>query len=97
MLIEDRYESPTRRDSASRSSRRRTNSTYVSGWTRSNVEARRDWSHRWLVSGHWRNQWYPSEGVRRPIWIDAFVKGPSDAPLLVRPTVYRPHVPEEAS
>lgn len=70
---------------------------HVSGWTRSNVEARRDWSHRWLVSGHWRNQWYPSEGVHRPIWIDAFVKGPSDAPLLVRPTVYRPHVPEEAS
>lgn len=61
------------------------------------VEARRDWSHRWLVSGHWRNQWYPSEGVHRPIWIDAFVKGPSDAPLLVRPTVYRPHAPEEAS
>jgi hypothetical protein len=24
---------------------------------------------RWKVRGHWRKQWYPSEGVHRPIWI----------------------------
>ena len=54
---------------------------------------RRDWSHRWIVSGHWRRQWYPSEGVHRTIWIDAYPKGPADAPLLVRPTVHRPSVP----
>lgn len=56
----------------------------------STVEARRDWSHRWVVSGHWRRQWYPSEGVHRTIWIDGYVKGPADAPLLARPTVHRP-------
>jgi hypothetical protein len=42
------------------------------------------WSHRWLVSGHWRNQWYPSLGMHRQIWISPFVKGPEDKPLQLR-------------
>lgn len=54
---------------------------------------RRDWSHRWVVSGHWRRQWYPAAGVHRTIWIDPYVKGPDDAPLLDRPTVHRPVAP----
>lgn len=45
-----------------------------------------EWSHRWLVSGHWRNQWFPSLGVHRQIYISPFVKGPDDKPLEVRKT-----------
>jgi hypothetical protein len=48
----------------------------------------REWSHRWVVRGHWREQWYPSEGVHRLIWIEAFVKGPEDRPLIIKDTVF---------
>jgi hypothetical protein len=45
-----------------------------------------DWTHRWLVGGHWRWQPYPSLGpdVRKQIWISPYVKGPEDRPLVVR-------------
>lgn len=43
-----------------------------------------DWQHRWLVGGHWRNQWYPAVGEHRQIWIAPYVKGPDDKPLLIR-------------
>lgn len=43
-----------------------------------------EWSHRWLVAGHWRKQWYPSIGTHRQIWISPYVKGPEEAPLEVR-------------
>ena len=42
----------------------------------------REWRHRWVVRGHWRNQWYPSLGDHRPKWIAPYLKGPDDAPLL---------------
>lgn len=42
-----------------------------------------EWSHRWVVSGHWRNQYIPSSGEHRPIWILPYVKGPEGKPLLV--------------
>lgn len=48
-----------------------------------------DWSHRWIVSGHWRNQWYPSQEEHRPKWIDAYEKGPDDKPLVLNDRVYR--------
>lgn len=44
------------------------------------------WSHRWLVSGHWRNQFFPSLGIHRQIWISPFIKGPADLPLEIRRT-----------
>lgn len=44
-----------------------------------------NYSHRFIVSGHWRNQWYPSAGVHRQIWISPYVKGPEEMPLIVRP------------
>lgn len=47
-----------------------------------------EWSHRWVVRGHWRRQWYPSVQRHRLIWVDPYVKGPEDAPLDVRPTVW---------
>lgn len=42
-----------------------------------------DWSHRWIVSGHWRNQYHPSTGENVPTWINPHVKGPDDKPLKV--------------
>jgi hypothetical protein len=43
-----------------------------------------EWQHRWLVGGHWRNQWFPSLNRHRQIWINPYVKGPEDKPLVVR-------------
>jgi hypothetical protein len=43
-----------------------------------------DWKQQWIVGGHWRNQWYPSLGIHRQIWISDYVKGPEDKPLVVR-------------
>lgn len=42
----------------------------------------REYRHRWVVRGHWRQQWYPKRGVHRPKWIAPYLKGPDDAPLL---------------
>lgn len=42
------------------------------------------YSHRFNVHGHWRNQWYASEKVHRQIWIDEFIKGPEDRPLVLK-------------
>ncbi|CRK57621.1 hypothetical protein [Alloactinosynnema sp. L-07] len=42
----------------------------------------REYRHRWIVRGHWRNQWYPSRNDHRPIWIDPHLAGPADMPLL---------------
>jgi hypothetical protein len=49
-----------------------------------------NWTHRWLVRGHWRRQPYKGENgtEHRYIWIHPFVKGPEDAPLLVRDHIY---------
>lgn len=45
-----------------------------------------EWSHRWLVAGHWRNQYYPSIKAHRQIWISPYIKGPEDMPLEIRST-----------
>jgi hypothetical protein len=44
-----------------------------------------NYSHRFIVGGHWRNQWYPSSQIHRQIWISPYVKGPDDKPLVVKP------------
>lgn len=44
--------------------------------------ATREYRHRWIVRGHWRNQYYPSRNDHRPIWIDPHLAGPEDKPLL---------------
>jgi hypothetical protein len=41
----------------------------------------RNYSTRWLVSGHMRAQWYPSTSSHRLIYIAPHVKGPIDKPL----------------
>lgn len=43
-----------------------------------------EWDHQWIVSGHWRNQYFPSIKGHRQIWISPYVKGPEDKPLVVR-------------
>jgi hypothetical protein len=48
-----------------------------------------DWKKRWIVHGFWRNQWYPSVEKHRQIWIDDYVKGPDDKPLVIKDPVYR--------
>lgn len=50
-------------------------------------ESHREYSHRWVVRGHWRRQWYPSEGRHKPKWIMEYIAGPEDAPLLVHDKV----------
>ncbi|MFJ4879977.1 hypothetical protein ACIP93_32885 [Streptomyces sp. NPDC088745] len=43
----------------------------------------RTYRHRWVVSGHWRNQAYgPGQSLRRKTYVPAYVKGPDGAPLL---------------
>ncbi|WP_062012147.1 hypothetical protein [Streptomyces hygroscopicus] len=42
----------------------------------------RGYRHRWIVRGHWRNDYYPSRKAHRPIWIDQHIKGPDGAPIL---------------
>lgn len=48
-----------------------------------------EWSCRWIVSAHWRNQWYPGSGEHRPKWIHPYPKGPDDKPLVLKDRVYR--------
>ncbi|GGN23782.1 hypothetical protein GCM10011609_76800 [Lentzea pudingi] len=42
----------------------------------------REYHHSWIVSGHWRNQYYPNRNENRPIWIDWHRAGPDDKPLI---------------
>lgn len=51
-------------------------------------DAHHHYRHRWVVSGHWRQQSYgPEHSLRKRIWIPAYVKGPDGAPLLARAKV----------
>ena len=48
-----------------------------------------EWSCRWIVRGHWRQQWYPAQQRYVRIWIMLHVKGPEDKPIKVpRATVF---------
>jgi hypothetical protein len=48
-----------------------------------------EWSCRWIVRGHWREQWFPKLRKNQPIWITPHVKGPDDKPLRApRATVF---------
>lgn len=49
-------------------------------------EAKVEWNHRWLVRGFWRWQPYKNEEgewARKRIWINPYVKGPEDKPLVI--------------
>lgn len=48
-----------------------------------------DWSHRWIVSGHWANlACGPGRSERRLTWIAPYVKGPEDKPLVIKDKVH---------
>jgi len=40
------------------------------------------YTHRFRVVGHWRRQWYPSEGRHKQIRIESYIKGPDDKPFI---------------
>jgi hypothetical protein len=48
----------------------------------------REFSCRWIVHGHYRNQFYPSTGRHQVRWIDSYIKGPDDRPLKEAARVY---------
>lgn len=48
----------------------------------------REYHHRWIVRGHWRQHWFPKRQVHRPVWIAPHVKGPEGAPLIGGEKVY---------
>ena len=51
-------------------------------------EKTREYTHRWIVRGFWREQPYGrNHALRRRQWIPPFVKGPSDKPLIRKETV----------
>jgi hypothetical protein len=41
----------------------------------------RAWTCRWIVRGHWRQQYYPASGEYRPLFILPYIKGPQEMPL----------------
>ncbi|MFI8977133.1 hypothetical protein ACIGO9_29920 [Nocardia asteroides] len=46
-----------------------------------------DWSHRWMVRGHWRHLKHPRFKNPRAVWIPEYAKGPDDKPLVVKDKV----------
>jgi len=49
----------------------------------------RNYTHRWLVGGHWRQQACgPNRSQRRPKFIAPYVKGPAGAPLVQKDRVH---------
>lgn len=47
-----------------------------------------EYSHRFMVRGHWRHQWYPSRGEHELLWIDPFIKGPENKPLIIKDRIW---------
>jgi hypothetical protein len=58
--------------------------------SRERVDSHRhiDFDARFWVSGHERNQFYPSTGEHHRIQIEPYLKGPDDKPIKDRQTVY---------
>lgn len=47
------------------------------------------WSHRWVVNGHWANiACGPGRKQRRPVYIAPYVKGPEDKPLVIKNRIH---------
>jgi hypothetical protein len=43
-----------------------------------------EWSHQWLVTGHWRHL---QSG--RVTWVSPYIKGPTDKPLIIKDRLYK--------
>jgi len=53
------------------------------------AEGSRNWEHRWIVRGHWREQPYgPNRSERRRVWIAPYIKGPEGKPMIENTKVY---------
>lgn len=58
--------------------------------SRREAPGRVEWSHRWIVRGHWHTVSYgPRQTLKRLQWYDSFIKGPEDKPLDDRATVWK--------
>ncbi|MGW0801323.1 hypothetical protein [Streptomyces sp. NPDC002692] len=51
-------------------------------------DAKRLYHHRWPVRMHKVRQWYPSQQEHRVIWRGPYIKGPTDAPLMLGEKAY---------
>ncbi|CRK54608.1 conserved protein of unknown function [Rhodococcus sp. RD6.2] len=76
----------TRSSSTKRADRRTGTTTHLSYRPTSSrrttpEKATRTYSSRWVVRGHWRKQWFPSEDRHHPIWIATYIAGPEGAPI----------------
>jgi len=40
-----------------------------------------EWNWQWEVRGHWRNQYFSSTKEHKPVFIEAYIKGPEGKPL----------------
>jgi hypothetical protein len=47
----------------------------------------REYSHRWVVAGHWHN--YNTKNGLIKKWLDPYIKGPKDKPLVLKDKIYR--------
>lgn len=43
-------------------------------------------TNRHIVKGHWRKMYQPHTGEYTQVWVDQHLKGPDDAPLVIRET-----------
>lgn len=60
-----------------------------SGPSASSDSASIEWSCRWWVAGHWRQQpCGEGRNERRPTWISPYLKGPEDRPIKTAPRVF---------
>jgi len=88
-VVEQRVDKAARRRSqragVSTSSVRLVDVRHKRSATSSDSERRVDWHNRWIVEGHWRQQAHgPGWSLRKPVFVDEYVKGPADKPLVVR-------------
>ena len=51
-------------------------------------EGSREYTHQWMVGGHWRQQWYASIQSHRQIWISPYVKGPEGTELIIKSRIF---------
>ena len=47
------------------------------------------YSHRFPVKGYWKHQYYSSKGEHHLIFVEPYIKGPPDKPLIIKDKVYR--------
>lgn len=47
-----------------------------------------NYSHRFIVKEHWRWQWYPSVNMHKQKFIESYVKGDPDLPLVIKKRIW---------